>query len=162
MGAGRDLSLVVSEWQDVCFQAGVFVFPGVQFGGATVTVYPVEQQVYTRQGQFVLRRVALPLVSGHAVRFGLSLGCTLEAGMHLFMNLSGAREDGTSPFMGLTRHGDLERVYFDADTPISADMFAVPQAVREFFESPDWVEVAVPADPARGVSRRHGHGLGAV
>lgn len=152
---------VMQMWKSVCFNAaaGVYVFPRARIAGRLVTVYPVEHEMYASNADFVLRRCAIPLVSGHAVRFGLSLGCTLRPEQNLFLDFSGAREDGTQPFMGLARHGNAERVYFDRNTAISADMFKVPDAACAFFEASDWVEVAIPRGALSGIAG-HVSGLG--
>jgi hypothetical protein len=109
-----------------------------------VTVFPVTFSVYSTIGQRILSRTMLPFASADVVKPGQSLGCTTDK--DVFIDPCALPTAGTQPFMAMTRQGNPERVFFDRSTAVGADMFAVSDAVREFYLGGGWEEVHVPID----------------
>ena len=107
-----------------------------------LTCVPEYADVWSKDEHLIVRRWALGLAGGWAVKFGQALGSTLE---QVFIDLSCASAGaGPNAFVGLTRVKRLDNCFLAQNTPISCDTFLGTAEALEWYYSNRWHIVKVP------------------
>ncbi|KAK9814150.1 hypothetical protein WJX72_001291 [[Myrmecia] bisecta] len=98
-------------------------------------------EVYARSGQLVMRRIALGVVGGYAIKFGQALGSTLP---EVIADLDGSKREGTEAFLALTRvRNPLTDIFWSQSTVIGPNMFFVGEDVYRYFTAGDWLRMKI-------------------
>lgn len=123
-----------------------------------VAVLPCMHEEFTKLDErLVVRRWALPIGGAWALKFGQSLGATVES---VWSDLDGCKaaapstdNDGLAapnaggspePFIGLTRVRRVQNCHWALGTAFTQTMFKAPDGLLQYFYGPGWVEVEVP------------------
>lgn len=107
----------------------------------------------------MVRRWALPIGGAWALKFGQSLGATVQS---VWCDLDGCKavapavDNGAGfeaptaaggspePFLGLIRVQSVQQCYWALGTAFSKSMFKAPNALLQYFYGPGWIEEEVP------------------
>ncbi len=94
-----------------------------------------------------MSRWQVPLCGARCVKYGGILGFTIPD--KVYLNFDTVNVHSMHRFMGLTRTGDPRKLLLDPTVAISADMFAVPKDIRDWYDATDWQILEVEEDESR-------------